>query len=501
MANDPGLELTPSILNLSAYQGESVSATVSAYAARDFAGVVNVQVKDLDGGFMPNIAVRAFSQRMYSATLQTAATLGAGVRSGTVNISLCKDDPLTCAQPHAGSPWKLPYSINVRPFASATGLTALVPGAQVADWGTYQGGAAHTGSVPMRVDPARIVPRFSWFAPVDNTQISQASHSPVVTIDGGAYFTINGSIYALGEQSGSLLWSAKVSTNWDKVGNPAASQGKVFLPEENGVTVYDARSGTVVKVFGAPILPWRQPVVDGRDIYFRDSNSGAWQYDHTTGAQVHHWSGRAASQWAGPSVPALDAQYMYYYNTGNLFQIARASGDVVSTLRTDRTEYNESYANSYGSPVLHGDRQALFIESIDYGEDTGLGTLFDVDFASGARRWALRGKFRGNPVVAGGTAYALDGMRIVAVRLADGGSAWSWAVPAEEKSDDDTAYLLNLVVTDNLLFAAFKNHVYAIDLATQKTVWTFDRSGWLSVSPNGVMYVAASNGVFAFNLK
>lgn len=502
--NDPGLKLTPGSLTLTNYVGESQSSDVSVSATRDFPGVVNVQIKDLDGGFTTDMPIRAWGPYDYTATLHTSPALGAGIHLGTVNVSLCKDDPLTCAQPHSGSPWKLPYRIEVKQFATGSGLTALAAVPGMADWTMFQGNAAHAGFAPLTVDGARISPRFSFMPPA-STLIQQNTISPVAAADGKAYVNMNGSLYALSEQSGEPLWSAIISTNWSAVGYPTVAQGKVFLPVadtyvKNDISVFDAQTGTVVKQIPASNLPWMSPTVDGVDVYWRTPTSDVSYYNYDTGTSTY-WPGKAASQWAIPSAPALDQTYMYYYNTGTVFQVTRAGGAVAKSVRTGRTQFNDGYANNSGSVVLHGDQQALFIETINYGDDTGLGTLFDVDFTNGSMKWAVAGKFRNNPVIAGDTAYALNGDQIVALKLSDGASKWSWPVPAADLGDDKVGIVRNLIVTNNLLFASIGKHVYAIDLSTQKTVWSFDRGGWLTISRNGVLYVSASSGMFAFNLR
>lgn len=54
----------------------------------------------------------------YDVTLQVSGNLPAGVYDGTLEVRLCQDTPSVCSQPHPGSPWKLPYHIEVKALSS-----------------------------------------------------------------------------------------------------------------------------------------------------------------------------------------------------------------------------------------------------------------------------------------------------------------------------------------------------------------------------------------------
>lgn len=111
--NDPCLTLSPSPLNLTLEQGSVVGVTVHATASCNFPDVVNVGIFDSKGVISPQISVTPVSQYEYYVQVRTATGLAAGTYDGILEIRLCKDDPLACKQPHKGSPWRLPYHIQV----------------------------------------------------------------------------------------------------------------------------------------------------------------------------------------------------------------------------------------------------------------------------------------------------------------------------------------------------------------------------------------------------
>jgi outer membrane protein assembly factor BamB len=110
---------------------------------------------------------------------------------------------------------------------------------------------------------------------------------------------------------------------------------------------------------------------------------------------------------------------------------------------------------------------------------------------------------RWNPVFAKGTIYIVNGNQIQALRSSDGGLLWSWIIPAEKLVPIGYGMIdaKNMLITDNVLFAGFKNHVYAIDFGSRQTAWTFARGGEVSLSSNGVLYVSSTGMHFAFTAK
>jgi len=129
--NDPCLTLSPSALSLTATQGSATTAAVQATSTCNFPGIVNAAIIDSKGVFDPNAGISAASSSSYTAQLRTAQTLQAGVYDGTLEIRLCKDDPKVCAQPHQGSPWRLPYHLQVDPPVVNPSISWTVPNTQI----------------------------------------------------------------------------------------------------------------------------------------------------------------------------------------------------------------------------------------------------------------------------------------------------------------------------------------------------------------------------------
>ena len=62
-------------------------------------------------------SVTALSATRYEAQLFLSSTLAPGIYRGAFKVQLCLDDPQVCQRPYAGSPWQIPFDIEVKPWA------------------------------------------------------------------------------------------------------------------------------------------------------------------------------------------------------------------------------------------------------------------------------------------------------------------------------------------------------------------------------------------------
>jgi hypothetical protein len=107
------LTLSPSPLTMTTPAGLSQALFVDAQIDRPIPERVNVAIIDRAGVLRPEISILPVSATAYRANLVSASTLTEGKRTGTFEIRICRDDPLTCASPIPGSPWQLPFEFTV----------------------------------------------------------------------------------------------------------------------------------------------------------------------------------------------------------------------------------------------------------------------------------------------------------------------------------------------------------------------------------------------------
>jgi outer membrane protein assembly factor BamB len=96
--------------------------------------------------------------------------------------------------------------------------------------------------------------------------------------------------------------------------------------------------------------------------------------------------------------------------------------------------------------------------------------------------------------------YGVTDNAVLAVDRATGKTLWSMPSPVR------AAMSHSILATRNLLFVSGYTQTgagtYAIDIATRKVVWSILEGGWLSLSPNGVLYITPPEGVItAVNLQ
>ncbi|WAC48318.1 hypothetical protein OVA03_16765 [Asticcacaulis sp. SL142] len=74
--------------------------------------------------------------------------------------------------------------------------------------------------------------------------------------------------------------------------------------------------------------------------------------------------------------------------------------------------------------------------------------------------------------------------RFEVINESDGSVAWTWVPPIA-----DTSFVGNVVLADNLAFISTDKAVYAIDLVTRQSVWSYPMSGNLAISPDFKLYI------------
>jgi Carbohydrate binding domain len=120
------LTFAPSSISATSYTGEpALTITVVATSSKTIseplqAGLVFDRADVFDAG---STLISAVNSMQYSARFHTQAALATGVYSGTLEVRLCRDAPITCSDPYPGSPWHVPYQVTV---AAPSGAAPVV---------------------------------------------------------------------------------------------------------------------------------------------------------------------------------------------------------------------------------------------------------------------------------------------------------------------------------------------------------------------------------------
>ena len=480
------------------------------WSATDANGVTVFQISDH----------QKLSDNSWRLTFRPVPGLAPGTYTGRITLS-----PLNVFEfEYNNLPESMPYKVVVAPLKGNMPALAPLPGA--ADWEGTNGNAAHTGLVPVDLDASKFSRRWTWeYAGGDKPY----RMSPPVAANGLVYFSLEQSaadsqdakkiiyintLMALSEHDSGEQWRTPQTLD-GALSAPGVSGTRLAMAGLASVHTFDAVSGVKLATATQPqtngILtatsPLTAPTLAGASVYV-GGNNDVISAEATTARNL--WSTSLGLSRLGNVdewTPAVNASTVYSNTAGTLRAFNRADGTQQwSVAVPGQVVGGLSRSSLYQAPVLADANSVLLLNqrlSVGYGLDNSL-TLVDTD--SRQIRWSANGQFTTQPVVGQGVLYVGNQATasLEARSLATGAVLWSWPLSAvkEERFGGD------LIVTNKLLFVAGQKGTYALDLASQKSVWSFRLTGKLALSRNGVLYIrsVSDNGnamsrVTAINLQ
>ncbi len=454
-----------------------------------FAGSVTAQANDPQAMFDPDVAATT-SGDVTTLVLNTNPRTPPGHYSGSVQIKLCSDT--ACASPQFVPSVALPFDIDVLDSTSewpGDHRSALVAWAGVADWSTFQGNAAHTGYVPVAVDPNAFTTR--WQTPAIDVPVDWSENLNTLVTANGMFFISGGNVlYARSESDGTVAWQYDFSgLPFPSANPPAVSNGRVFIAAGQQSSTYmwafNAADGALV--FKTPMSSqWEHylaPSVGASGVYTNAGTYGGLFAFTPAGQSLFTAFEPQTSVWT----PAVDGNAVYVYAGGGLTVADPVTGATTVTI-ADPTYQNYIYEIG-GSPVL-GAAGSVFVANYANWILNGGGignTLLRFDTAAGAIAWQVAGNYPATPAYDAGVLYAVNNfpVRLEARAEADGALLWSWVPPQA----GDTGFASEVLLTTNLVFVSTNLATYAIDRTSQHTVWSYPQTGKLALSQNGVLYI------------
>lgn len=469
-------------------------------AALGLTGTVFAKASDKDGVIGSAVAVTN-SGGSYVLEFATAGSATAGVHAGQAVVSLCKD--AACASPQPTSTLFLNYSLNVL----ATGgnwpgshLTTLSRIPDAPEWSTFQGNAAHTGYVPVTLDPDKFdtrwqieVPSFIYFNGLFNLG--------TVTTAGGNFYIAGDNpddrsvVSARREHDGSRVWSYSFSgLPYPSVNPPAVSNGVVYVAAGQQSSTYmyalDASNGSVL-FKSAMSSQWEHylaPTVGTAGVYTNAGSYGGLYAFNAQGTQLFFAGTAQQSAWT----PAVDANAVYAYTGSSLQVFDPVSGALKMSI--DDPSFSNFIYEIGGSPVLGG---ANSVFAAAYGNSFlnggGIGnSLLHFNLQSKTVDWSIKGVYPSTPAYDAGVVYAANNnpLRLEARSETDGSLLWSWTPQAS----GDTKFSSEVLLSKNLVIVSTNASTYVIDRSTHRAVWSYPASGNLALSPNGILYIVSNPG-------
>lgn len=435
-------------------------------------------------------------------TFKTVPGLAPGEYAGKIELSL----PATAGLYKTES---MGYKVTVAPLAGSMGALQALSG--VGDWEGVNGNAAHTGLVPVTLDSRRFTRRWTWLGASSPRAVTS---SPVVTanglvyisqqsavpVEGSSKYVTTSTVTALNESDSQARWTQSVTPD-GYLGAPAVSGGKLAMAGSDSVYVFDALAGGVPASVRPPntngmllgVSLSTAPTFFGGNVYVGGNNDV-----QVIGAATQTlWSASLGlpklgnvDEWA----PAVSADTVYSHAAGTLMALNIADGATRFSVAVPGQVLGGFNKNSLRqAPVLADAGSVLVLNQRPVAGEAADNSLSLVDVGSRAVRWAVKGQFSTQPVVARGIVYVGNqaSKALEARQLGDGALLWSWPLDVVR----DPYFGGDVIVTDNLLFVGGSNTTYAIDLASRKTVWTYRMGGNLALSRHGVLYIRQSTNL------
>jgi outer membrane protein assembly factor BamB len=202
---------------------------------------------------------------------------------------------------------------------------------------------------------------------------------------------------------------------------------------------------------------------------------------------IWNWEDRNRAGYNAVQTPAVDHNQVYFSVVNGIMIMDKANG----TELPGNPPFGGSAVGEQMSPMLTA---AGHVVGRDY---FGSNTMIAIDRKTLTRAWTGRTGYPYQPVTAGNVIYAYhadNNATIDAISDTDGTVLWSWPVPKGETlgSYPDSPSIgpyENMVLTDNLLFVGTQKNIYAIDLATRQTVWSYPVRGQLVLSSSKMLYI------------
>lgn len=471
---------------------EGVSAPFVVSASVEAAAGESLRMAVVDSkGLVQQYREPVLGGTEFTAYLATATTLPQGEHDTTLELRVCRDDPLVCNSPVQGSPFRVALKVKAGSQAS---LPALQKISAVQAWRTYNGNGAHTGHVAADFAPASFTRRWSM---AGGTTSTAAGHAPVLE-NGKAFVTRRDdlgiwTVTAVDEASGATLWRYSANAGV-QMSPPAAGFGGVyFTSTENGSSKFSSISQINGRdMFAAPLPSTIQamgfaPTVDGPLVYASAGGGAMMKFQSQRDLhEVFYPRLPYFDSWA----PALDGGMAYVFSDKRLYALNTSDGSVAYDILDEETSVFSSVAMT---PVV-GAGKAFVVKSL---------RVVAFDLGTRTRAWT-RSVGMGSatqPALGNGVLYVVNGSnRLEALDPATGTLLWQAPYRAIDASKD---YFSRVIVSNNLAFVAGSKTTVAIDLATHQVVWTYPLGGELAISDQGVLYITSTmtGRVDAINLR
>ena len=367
------------------------------------------------------------------------------------------------------------------------------------DWPMFQFDAAHTGYVPIHLDPNGFSLR--W----ERTVGSLRSLNAVTAADGKVFASLGlrvnddgTSFFVLNATTGETVWS-KDFGRVDCVNPPSYAYGNVYIQTGGHhfsgnrpyLRAYDADTGNLVfrSEFAAQSAEYYAPTIYDETVYIGGGYyGGMYAFNAYDGRQLWFKELYHYDLWT----PAVDEEYAYAYvglqgsdRSGHLYVVDRFTGQEIFQVPDPKFDW---YTYSMKMAPVIGDENNILVVQHGYW----YGRLISFDLYSHKIGWEIKSKFTGQLSLARGVIYVINDGRLEARHESTGNLLWSWVAPGEDLRGQ-------IIVTNMHVLVSTSSKVYAIDLLTHTNVWSYPIGGQLTIG-NDAFYIARGRTLTAIDI-
>ena len=496
------VNVTPGVISRLLASGTPVTITLTIVPVDFvFSGTLVATASDTNGVFAPAVTVVP-SNGGYTLALTVSTRIVPGHYTSNVNLKLCSDPG--CTAPQAVPSVAVPFDIYVLSASSAwpgNHLTALNSWTGVPDWTMYQANAAHTGYVPVQLDPNLFSTR--WQGPPVEQGDPYYPYPNTLTTSNGQLFIASGNLlYAYKEFDASAVWQYDFSgLPFPSSNPPSVASGVVYVAAGQQSSTYLFAFNTVdgSLVFKSPMSSqWEHylaPAIGAQGIYTNAGTYGGIYGFQPAGQQLFFTPLTQTSQWT----PAVDANKVYAY-TGDALKVLDPATGLVQSSIVDPAYMNYVYVIG-GSAVLGAPGSlfaANYANSVIDGGAVG-NSLLHFNVAQNSIDWRIAGNFPSTPAYDAGVLYVANDnpLQLEARAEVDGSLLWAWVPP----QSGDVGFKSEVLLTKSMIFVSTNLAIYGIDTMTHRTVWSYPLVGRLALSQNGILYIEGSGLLTAINVK
>lgn len=496
------LQVSSNSMQVGSHEGDAFPILIEGtWSAADLEGhSVYIRAQDSFNNIISTVTIDASSSKSFRIEMPLDRTLAQGVYDSKISLLACLDKDCT------------------RKYSDATADVAVALSiGKVPEWQTHQGNSSHDGYVPIWVNGTSFKKLWEWKRAPSSEPIG-GINAPVagngdVYVSTDVYFG-DAAVIALDELTGSEKWRVSFG-NVPALNPPAVNESTLFVAtsghENTKVWGINRADGRIV--FQTPFeSQWGHylaPTPDKNAIYQTGGYYGGYTYDFLNDTGERKWTATTGSSWS-MDTPAVDDESVYVHNGQSLFVLGKTDG-VQKYVISDPFGSSSGGYDYHGSPVKGGQNDVLAFAGLAFSGRASSNTesyenriISSFDVKNGLYKWSTRFSYKTFFALSNGVVYAgrNNPVALDAIDETSGELLWSW-VP---QSTQDTEFHRNIVVTKNLLFVSTNANLYAIDLKSKQSVWSYNEPGMIAISNRRILLLApgsqASDGrLLAFDLR